>query len=65
MNKTILYTILNASLAFLFFYLIGCFIGMSFNISNWKEETRTVIGIMGGLASFGVILLSIMTIEND
>lgn len=55
--------IINALLAgvsaCLFAYLIGAFIGMSFNIAEWADIGRAMIGVFGGFAglvAFGITM---------
>lgn len=38
-------------------YLIGAFISVSFNISEWHEEVRTGVGILGAFIGIGIATL--------
>lgn len=37
------------TVSFALFYLIGCFIEVSFHVADWDKGTRGTIGIFGGL----------------
>lgn len=52
---------------FLLFYLLGCFVQNSFNISNWTDTARSLIGCMGGLTSIvlGLLIGKVVAEENN
>lgn len=35
-------------LLFFTFYLLGCFYGLSFDISEWSDLTRVFVSVVGG-----------------
>lgn len=54
--------LINGILVFIFFYLIGSFIEVSFDISKWSPDARFLIGVFGALSSAVVFLID--TIKN-
>jgi uncharacterized integral membrane protein len=44
----------------LFFYLIGCFVEVSFDISKWKLSTRVIMAFLG---SFGGLISIVVTTD--
>jgi hypothetical protein len=55
MTKTIINSILSGALVFLIFYLLGAFVQTSFNILQWSQNARGVVGIIGGFFSLTVM----------
>jgi len=60
-------SILAALLTFLMFYLIGCFVETSFDLSKWKTDTRVAVAIFGGIFSLVAFIstIQILFIEED
>lgn len=54
--KRIFKTIGLGALVFTFFYLLGVFYNVNFNISNWDFSSRLTISILGGF--FSAFLMS-------
>ena len=54
--KAIIYAFITMAVFFTIFYLMGCFIQNSFNIGNWTDAARGVVGSFGGSLSivFGI-----------
>jgi len=50
MNKTTK-SFLALLITFLLFYLVGCFVEVTFNLSNWDKDTRALIATFGALFS--------------
>lgn len=44
--------VINGILAALAVYLVGAFIAVDFNISNWNTELRGILGIIMPFAAF-------------
>jgi hypothetical protein len=55
MTKTVIISILSGLFVFFLFYLLGAFITTTFNISQWSETARVVVGIFGGFFSLTVM----------
>jgi hypothetical protein len=55
MTKTVITSILSGAFTFFLFYLLGAFITTTFNISQWSETARVVVGVFGGFFSLTVI----------
>jgi hypothetical protein len=64
MTKTVIISILSGAFAFFLFYLLGAFITTTFNISQWSENARIVIGTFGGFFSL-TIMCTILTHKTD
>jgi len=57
-NSVIIYITIN-----LLFYLIGSFYEVSFNISDWEEDTR---GIIAGIGTFmGYVCILVYNVPID
>lgn len=54
MGKELFYRVLIGLISFLSVYLVGCFVKISFDITEWDEFTRGFVGIFGLL--IGIIL---------
>jgi hypothetical protein len=61
--KNLIISISFGALIFLFLYLIGSFVQISFNISKWSEDARFIVGALGGLTSL-IIMIAIFSIKN-
>lgn len=57
MKSNYIKDILNVSLMLLFMYIIGCTISASFDITQWDNVTRVIIGIFNTIL-FAFYLLS-------
>jgi hypothetical protein len=47
------------------FYLLGVFIEVSFNILNWKENTRILVSSLGGTISVFAMVFCFFVIDSD
>lgn len=43
--------ILKSTMVFFIFYLVGCFIEVSFDISKWNTFTRVIVSVGGAFYS--------------
>lgn len=57
--KIILQALLISVFAFGVFYLLASFVEADINFSDWPQQTRSLVGIMGGVVSMfcGVMYL--------
>ena len=62
--QILLKSLFYGALAFTLVYLIGAFIQADFNIHNWDEAARVLIGTFGGIFAIVVIGASIQ-IQSD
>lgn len=49
--KNICISIVVVFIIFGLFYLIGCFISVSFDLSEWDKKLKQTIGTLGGIVS--------------
>ena len=47
------------------FYLLGAFSEVSFNILNWKENTRNLVSSLGGIISAIAMAFCFFVIDSD
>lgn len=62
--KNLIYFTVIFFFCFSIFYLFGAFFSVSFDISEWSEETRGFITCLGGFCSI-VTGLMVLGISND
>lgn len=53
-------TILGSTMIFFIFYLVGCFIEVSFDIGEWGKFTRVIVSVGGAFYS-----ILAYTFKND
>lgn len=56
--KQLFKSILHGVLLFTSFYLIGAFVNSDFNIVNWSQDARVLVGVLGGFLSIALTLAS-------
>lgn len=50
--KNIIYFTITFLFSFSLFYLLGSFYSVSFDISKWSDDARSIVSVIGGLFSF-------------
>lgn len=63
--KNLLLSLLVGCVAFFIIYLFGCFYNVTFDLSKWSVDSRSMIVFVGGIAFFGGFAFTLINfIEN-
>lgn len=57
--RKIIRIVLYTMVLFIPFYALGAFVNSDFNVSNWDEKSKFIVGVFGFIFSFRLSLFNV------